>query len=186
MKYLLTFLIAFALGALLVLLLPKPEPPPPQVITLYDSVIVEIPIEVPTPYTVIEYLPGDTIYLPGDPADADTVAILADYYRKRIYQDTISDSAVNIFIDETITQNRITQRAVSYQMLLPHTTIINEAETRRYLSGGILVYAGGDTAGFAPYLRLSGDKWNYLLGYDIFHSSVYLGVSCSFVGFPPR
>jgi len=63
--------------------------------------------------------------IPVLPTKEDTLRILSRYFAKFVYTGTIADSSVNIVIKDTISQNTIVGRSVSYKLLKPQT-IINE------------------------------------------------------------
>jgi len=94
------------------------------------------------------YIPGETVYIPGITIieHVDTAKILADYFAKLIYFDTIRmDSLGYIAIRDTITKNKLAARQHTKNYRIPKitTTIektINHYEVaQRKLYGGFLV-----------------------------------------------
>lgn len=77
---------------------------------------VPYPVEVKTPVPYAVYYP-DTVKIT---AIIDTMAILRDYFARRVYQDTITDdtSFMAVILD-TISQNRIIDRQFLFQNLRP-------------------------------------------------------------------
>jgi len=76
------------------------------------------------------YVPvaGETVYVPA-PANVDTAKILADYYAKRPYRDTLqNDSSAFIIVKDTISQNKIYSRQYEFVNNRP-TQIINNHYT---------------------------------------------------------
>lgn len=98
--------------------------------------------------TTIEYIPVDKeipVYIPKWKekiitdidtflVDVDTSAILADYYAKYYFVDTLSlDTLGYVLVEDTVTQNKITSRKVNYKVNIPKITIektiyVNERE----------------------------------------------------------
>lgn len=73
----------------------------------------------------IVYKPGETQYIPGDTVfkDVDTLAILKDYFAKRVYEDTIKiDTFGYVLVKDTISQNKIQNRYTSLSYELPVIT----------------------------------------------------------------
>ena len=59
------------------------------------------------------------------PISIDTIAILNDYYSKYVYQDTIKNDSVKIYILDTISKNKIQNRKVKYIITHPTITVTN-------------------------------------------------------------
>lgn len=106
------------------------------------------------------YTPGETIYIPGitiiEPVD--TAKILADYFAKLVYNDTIKmDSLGYIAIRDTITKNRIAARQHTKNYRIPKVTTTIEKTIHHYevaqrkLYGGFLV----DVTNIGAYGTLS-------------------------------
>ena len=153
-----------------------------DVITLYDSTIVEIPVNVPVPYEVIEYVnthTTDTIYR-VDTIEVinlvDTAAILTDYVRLRRYKDTIRDSDMVAYLDESVQFNRLTGREFSYQILRP-TEVHTEKHNSLYVGG--YVYNTGLTVNMS-YFR---NKWGVSVGYDPMNTRVFIGANYKLITF---
>jgi hypothetical protein len=94
------------------------------------------------------YIPGEKIYILGPTITehVDTAKILADYFAKIVYSDTIKiDSLGYIAIQDTITKNKIASRQHTKNYRIPKitTTIektINHYEVaQRKLYGGFIV-----------------------------------------------
>jgi hypothetical protein len=94
------------------------------------------------------YIPGKIIYIPGPTITehVDTAKILADYFAKLIYFDTIRmDSLGYIAIRDTITKNKLAARQHTKNYRIPKVTTtiektINHYEVaQRKLYGGFLV-----------------------------------------------
>lgn len=97
--------------------------------TIYRDTGIHIIDSVPAPYYVSE-----PIYIFDTITDSipytvpfDTAAILADYYRKRDYNDTVvNDTSIMIAIQEQVWQNRISSRVLSYRLKSVKTPVQKE------------------------------------------------------------
>lgn len=94
----------------------------------YDTIEVEVPTYVPKWRD--RWHPADTVF-----RDVDTAAILKDYFATYSYQDTIDHDSVMIYINDQVTENKIANRDIKYDILYPTKTItivekhyINERE----------------------------------------------------------
>jgi hypothetical protein len=89
-----------------------------------DSVPYEVQVHVPVPVYI-----DSLVYLEGD---IDTAAILADYFRKYYYSDTIyRDGNFMAVVRDSVSNNRIVYRAFDFQNLRPtaiYTTNIRHQE----------------------------------------------------------
>lgn len=152
MKKLYSILILILVGIILWLYF-KPIPPPDEnvyikigseeyillsskVDTIWLTNETEIPVYVP------KLVSGETVEILV-PADVDTLAILKRYFAKNVYKDTILlDSVGSVSIKDTISENMIFSREVSYQYDIPtfNNTIIvkDKPKTSFYLGGGAL------------------------------------------------
>jgi len=81
--------------------------------TVFRAVITEIPV------------PHEKIITKWRSLDIDTTAILADYFAKYFYADTIEDSSMVVVVNDTISQNKIQYRSVLFKNLRPTSTVIN-------------------------------------------------------------
>ena len=95
------------------------------IITVIDTVVIpgdsipyQVYVNVPVP-VFIDRFPdtGKTII--------DTAAILAKYYERAYYNDTIRDTSMLVILREEVTQNRIVCRDVKFQNLRSHSIIYN-------------------------------------------------------------
>ena len=84
----------------------------------------DIPFEI---YRVLE----DSIFV------HDTVQILSDYYATRVYKDTITQDYSKFYIQDSISQNKIQNRAfkaeIAYKTIYNTTTITNKDKNSIYL-----------------------------------------------------
>jgi len=107
-----------------------------------DSIPYTVEVEVPKPYKVLD--------VRSIPADVDTSAILADFFRQYLYSDTIRiDSTYLVILDDTISQNRIEGRGVQFQQLrdfMVVKTITNNVEDPNS-KPRFKMYAGGFVGG---------------------------------------
>jgi hypothetical protein len=102
-----------------------------KVDTVYSKDIIvkvrpgkDIPFEI---YRVLE----DSIFV------HDTVQILNDYYATRVYKDTITQDSSKFYIQDSISQNKILNRAfkteIAYKTIYNTTTITNKDKNAIYL-----------------------------------------------------
>ena len=66
---------------------------------------------------------GISIQTVGIPAQVDTAAILKAFFSVYTYSDQVQDSALKLQIFDSVTQNKIFGRKITYQWLLPIKTI---------------------------------------------------------------
>jgi len=96
---------------------------------IWDTITYEIPVD-------HYHVDIDTIFVPDSiliPAEVDTLAILADYYRTYEYQRSWSDSTISVNFSDFISRNRIEHSTLlNYKLLKPQTTIINKTEVNNY------------------------------------------------------
>jgi hypothetical protein len=113
----------------------------------YVTVEKEYPVYVPKVKYIIK-TKIDTFTTP-----IDTAAVLADYYAIKTYEDIKVLDSLNLTITDTISQNQILSRKISYNFTYPRTTIketiyINKREL--YVGLGLtgnkdqLQYLGGE------------------------------------------
>jgi hypothetical protein len=99
----------------------KGTPTEPQIIrdTIVESFIIEKTYPVYTPKVkYITQVDIDTFSTP-----IDTSAILSDYYAIKTYEDKQVLDSLNLTIIDTISQNQIKSRKISYTFTYPQTTI---------------------------------------------------------------
>jgi hypothetical protein len=96
-----------------------------------EKVITKTKIEyIPIEKIVPEYVPKwkEKIVIDIDTflanTDVDTLAILADYYAKYYFVDTLSfDTLGYALVKDTVTQNKIASRSLEYQLNIPKITV---------------------------------------------------------------
>ena len=96
-------------------------PAEPQIIrdTIVESFIIEKTYPIYTPKVkYITQVDIDTFSTP-----IDTSAILSDYYAIKTYEDKQVLDSLNLVITDTISQNQIKSRKISYTFTYPRTTI---------------------------------------------------------------
>lgn len=110
------------------------------------------------PYPVPVYIPEVDTFIQHDTSwrfhEVDTAAILADYFSQRIYIDSAmsQDSSILTIIQDTISENRIKARQISFQNLRP--TLIQQYDlkkTRKLLIGGAI---SGNRTFFDPEVSI--------------------------------
>jgi hypothetical protein len=84
----------------------------------------DIPFEI---YKVLE----DSIFI------HDTIQVLSDYYATRVYKDTITQDSSKFYIQDSISQNKILNRAfkaeIAYKTIYNTTTITKKDKNAIYL-----------------------------------------------------
>jgi len=136
---------------------------------IHDTVTYTIPVKHLVPDTVLQAYPVYQV--------VDTAAILHDYFAKRFYADTLTDSLVSCVILDTVYQNRLLSRAFTYRLLKPQTVHITtitpvtpEPELRMYLGAG-----GSMSNSGKPGLSIEGlvtrNKIGIGVGYDLLNKS---------------
>jgi hypothetical protein len=99
----------------------KDTPTEPQIIR--DTIIEYVTIEKTYPVYVpkVKYVTKVDIDTFSTPID--TATILADYYAIKTYEDKQVLDSLNLVITDTISQNQIKSRKISYTFTYPQTTI---------------------------------------------------------------
>jgi len=129
----------------------KPNPVEPVIITkvetVFDTITKEVPVYVPKYVQKIETI-IDTIV---KTQPVDTTAILRDYFATYVYQDRQELDSLNLTIIDSVSQNKIFARTISYDLIYPTTTITKEI----YLNNREL-YWGLDVNGSSSQLNYVG------------------------------
>lgn len=113
--------------------------------TTWIKETVDVPVYVPQPGGVIyrdvpryieKVVDGKTVFLP-----VDTAAILKDYYAQVTYQDSTEFKYGKVYINDTLSQNRIQNRSVRADFNIPVETVTRTITTkpRGFLSVGVNV-----------------------------------------------
>jgi hypothetical protein len=85
----------------------KPPVPTVEYVYIYDTVEKFVYVDKPIPINIY-----DTIYLSGT---IDTVYVLGDYFKVKVYDDVlVDDSCLYFRLKETVTKNEIIDRSFSY------------------------------------------------------------------------
>lgn len=82
--------------------------------TIYVTKVDSFPVHVPEPYKLI-----DTVIEYRTLNDSLKYVIIADYYRKRLYSDTLTTDSVQIVINDTVTENKLKGRKTIYRITFP-------------------------------------------------------------------
>ena len=111
------------------------------------------------------------------PTFVDTAGVITEFYRKKVYNDTISDSNFTVLIRDTVTRNRITNRHTETSKYFPvhyiHTIdsifYSNECpKARNKFYVGFAVGGWDNKFSVAPGVALNTKKDNlYLINYDV-------------------
>lgn len=156
---------------------PTSEVDPPEPIIIYDSTEVIVEVEKPVPYAVYDTtFVYDTTYLFHT---VDTTAILTDYFKTRIYNDTLVDNKDLFFsLYEVVWQNQIQTREFTYKNKRPVEVIcpkLPKIRTEFYIGG----FLGGNQELFGAGVGgaiLSKKRNLYTYQYDIINNEHYLSL----------
>jgi hypothetical protein len=138
--------------------------------------------------TVWHQLPQKVIHTPAEivykeiPRNIDTVFIIKKYAASYFYDETISDSSIDINIKDTVSMNEITWRDVKYLWKKPVTVIENKitqvtpAKTKLWAGFNI----GGnknELSSFTPEIELTFPEGRaFSVGYNLQNKSAEVGV----------
>ncbi len=142
--------------------------------TIYDTVEIHSIQYVPS----ISYI--DTGSVVWKYHSIDTALILADYFTKYYYQDTLLNDTNALFIvSDTITQNRIVSRIPQltiYPRLIKQTTFVKQvSQPNAKLFIGIGIGRNRAQFALAPSLMLITKKQTaYSLSYDLLNRDTYI------------
>jgi len=142
--------------------------------------------------TTVELRVGDFFWQPEAPDTVyrdtgslervtDTAYIVLDYFRTRTYSRSFSDSVVNIQTDITLTNNKLQEFDLDYE--INQTTITNtNTITRTQKPPAWSVWAGVSTnfRGFVPNLAYQRDGQQFEVGYDIVQQGPVVGYQVRF------
>lgn len=106
----------------------------------------------------------------------DTAYVVLDYFRTRTYSRTFSDSLVDIQTDITLSNNKLQEFDLDYE--INQTTITNTSLiTRTQKPPAWSVWAGAATnfQGFAPNIAYQRGGQQFEVGYDVVQQRPYLG-----------
>ncbi len=130
-----------------------------------DSVPYEVQVTVPVPVY------RDTGSTRWRDRPIDTPAILADYFSRNFYSDTITDDTSFLaIIQDTVTRNRIAWRRYQHQNLRP--TAINTTTVINYYGKGFYPGLGAGLTPDKPAVMLHAlfirdKKWSYCFTIDV-------------------
>jgi hypothetical protein len=92
--------------------------------TSYITITKEIPKYTPKWNIKIQYT-HDTIKV------IDTAYVIGDYYSTYVYKDSLITDTLKVYINDSISQNKIKIRDIKYKITLPIVTITNNITKRR-------------------------------------------------------
>lgn len=162
-NYAIYLLIGLAIGAFLWRLYDiRSESQPSDEIIRIDTIRKTDSIYVPVPY------PSEIIKPVFIPEEIDTVAIIADYYSKIVYdKDTlINTSNLIVSVTDTISENRKTGRSVYYTLQYPEITRQRKIKDRLNINA--------DTRGVVN-LSWQRNRFVFSGGYDVVNNKPVIG-----------
>lgn len=123
-------------------------------------------VEKPVPFIVEVPTPGDTVWMPPIKTKVDTLAILADYYLKRSYNDSISNDSITIYLKESVCKNELQRSHVGYRWKVPSITIKEVVlKQKQMLFLGVEPNVNLKQLEFGMYLSADFDIERALIGY---------------------
>ncbi len=138
------------------------------------------------PYPVIKYIPKpvfrDTGSVKWRSMKIDTLEILAEYYSRHYYVDTlVNDSQMQIIVCDTISQNKIIFRKPlikTFPVLIKETTVIKSNPIlRRKVFAGIGIGRNPDQFGLsANLLYASKQDQLYSVSFDLLNHDIYFSM----------
>jgi hypothetical protein len=116
----------------------KPTPPSTDTVrttdTSYITLTKEVPKYIPKWRTKIEYIHDTTIVI-------DTAYVIGDYYSTYYYQDSLIADSLRLYINDSITQNKIKLRDIKYKITIPvisNTLTIIQRKNEFYAGVGLV------------------------------------------------
>lgn len=82
-----------------------------------DSIPYEVTLKAPEKPDIIIEVPV--------PQDVDTSKILEQYYAKHVYTRSYEDTNIKVTLKDTVSQNKLSQANLTYQLMKPTQIIIN-------------------------------------------------------------
>ena len=137
-----------------------PTPVEPTVITKietkYDTITKEVPTYIPKVVTrIVREIEIDTITVTPK---IDTLSILEDYFATYVYEDIQELDSLNLQITDSISQNKVFARSITYDLIYPTTTI---TETK-YINANEFYFGFG--------VNGTGKQFNYVGGQLLFRT----------------
>ena len=151
--------------------------------TITDTAYVEVKVasEVYVPVPTKEFFTlTDTIYLDGavtiikgrELTHADTLSIMADYYVKRGYSDTLSTEYGNIVINDQLWKNKVHSRSYTLDLKFPEYTTIKTSKFKLYAGASTALQFNPETSvnriDFLPSL-FAGAGYSFRDGHTIYY-----------------
>ena len=131
---------------------------------IYDTIEKQIPVYVPKWTTKIK-VKLDTVEI------ADTVEILGNYFASYVYNDSLINDSLKLWINDSISQNTIQSRQINYNLIYPTKIITNEIYSpKRQLYGGFNIIGNQNSIQyFGPgliYTTKKNQAYNLGIGLD--------------------
>lgn len=121
--------------------------------TSYITLTKEVPKYVPKWSTKIEYVHDTTKVV-------DTAYVIGDYYSTYFYKDSLVADSLRVYINDSITQNKIKLRDLKYKITIPvisNTLTVIQKKNEFYVGVGLVGGKGGINY-FGPELLLRTKK----------------------------
>lgn len=121
--------------------------------TSYITLTKEVPSYIPKWKTKIEYIHDTTKII-------DTAYVIGDYYSTYFYQDSLVADSLHLYINDSITQNKIKLRDIKYKITIPvisNTLTVIQRKNEFYVGVGLVGGQNGINY-FGPELLLRTKK----------------------------
>lgn len=129
----------------------------------------------PEPYIVqIPGTPGATVTIP---AKVDSGAVVRDYFTKRLYNDSLMNDSVTVYLTEEVCKNELKRIKVGYRWKIP-TMQINKITVveKQLLFAGLEPYGNINQFGMFVSADFDTKKALFGAGYDPFNKTFKLSV----------
>lgn len=138
-----------------------------QSVSSSDTVVVHLPPQV---FNLPPSAPVTVINQPL-PERIDTMQIVQAYFSTKTYKDSVVTDTIAITLTETVSENSIQSREVSYRLKVPLTTTIVQHHKDRIMLGGLAQFnAVSPAVGY-----LTRRQQMYFVAYDPWNETVRLG-----------
>jgi hypothetical protein len=131
--------------------------------TSYATITKYVPTYIPKWHTKVKYVHDTTVKI-------DTAYVIGEYYSTYFYTDSLINDTLCLYINDSISQNKVQSRSLKYTLKLPTVTITNIVikSKNEFYTGLGLVGSSTGIGFFGPELLLRTKKKSvYGLGVGI-------------------
>jgi hypothetical protein len=146
-----------------------------------DSVIVFI-MDTSTHRHYTTNIYSNPIFTVSPSIKVDTKAIIKSYFTKYFLSDTLKDTLINLVVNDTLFNNRITSRYYQYKLVKPYQIVKTVTETKTFnktngLFLGLYGEAGKQIYGAGPYANFIFKNNNIGIGFNLLNRSALIQYS---------